>query len=1140
MNLLLRSLRHHLRPNAAVALGVATACAALGGALLVGTSVRVSLRDMALDRLGRITHIIESSRMFDASLARRLAEAAGAEVVPAIIERVTVLRPGGEALALRVTLTAADDAFWRLEESTGGRIRGSAAPSAGESDAATLNHTLARDLGVAVGDEVLVRMPAHGAIPSDSLLGRRDTPVRTIRVPVGRIVEDRGLGRFSTGPSQQASRNIILPLSRVQAALVQSGRVNALLAAAPGGTEPLVAALGGALTPADAGLRIRVDEPRSALVVESEQLVLSESVERWVLAAAGDAELSARRVLTYLANTLRRVGAASTAPDAGASIPYSVVAALDLPEFPSATSAATRAAGSSPEVWLNTWAASRLSASTGDEIELSYYMLNPGGDLRTETRRLRVAGVVSMDGLFADRSLTPEYPGIANARSMVDWDPPFPIDTRAIGPEDEAYWKQYGAAPKAFVRFETGAAMWAPPGNASARFGRLTSLRLSPARTALGAAQGDLERALRRRVTPDAAGLRIRAVREEALAAATPATDFGALFLGFSLFVIVAALMLATLLLRLEMERRAREIGTLRAVGLRPRRVVRLLLTEIACVACAGGAIGAPLAVGYAGLMLLGLRTAWSSAVGTTELRLHVTAADVAIGCSAGVVAGAASAWYSLRRLGRIPVTALLNGRFEAWVPRPGVTSARLRRVARPWFTIAAGVSAAGFAAAGFGLQGPAQAGVFFAAGAACLAAMIGAAGRLLRRAAPGTVGPGAAPVARLALRNLARRPDRSLLTMGLVACAAFVIVAVGASRHAPRFEPGARSAGHGGFALWAETDSPLLYDPGRAEARAAMGLSPALDGALARCDVHALRRRGGDDASCLNLYRPASPTLLGAGPRFVERGGFEFAGSLAVSESERANPWTLLERTFADGAVPVIADANTAAWSLHLKLGDDLVLPAEGGGPLRLRLVATLRGSIFQSELLVSEANLLRKFPNTGGYGVVLVDAPPGEIERVRRLLAAELSDHGLEVRPTRDRIAAFLAVERTYLATFQQLGGLGLLLGMLGVVTVLLRNVLERRGELALLSALGFRGVALQRLLWVESLWLVAAGLSFGASAAALAVAPSVASHPGEVPWLSLAGLLALILLVAAAASGAAVRSALRAAPIAALRGA
>ena len=78
-------------------------------------------------------------------------------------------------------------------------------------------------------------------------------------------------------------------------------------------------------------------------------------------------------------------------------------------------------------------------------------------------------------------------------------------------------------------------------------------------------------------------------------------------------------------------------------------------------------------------------------------------------------------------------------------------------------------------------------------------------------------------------------------------------------------------------------------------------------------------------------------------------------------------------------------------------------------------------------------------------------MDAPPGAEAELERSLA----DYGFDATSVADRIAAFHRVENTYLSTFQSLGSLGLLLGTAGLAAVLLRNVLERRRELALLRA-------------------------------------------------------------------------------------
>ena len=67
--LIKQSLTHYWRTNLAVILGVATAVAVLAGALLVGDSVRASLRDLFLSRLGNTDSIITSTTFFREQLA---------------------------------------------------------------------------------------------------------------------------------------------------------------------------------------------------------------------------------------------------------------------------------------------------------------------------------------------------------------------------------------------------------------------------------------------------------------------------------------------------------------------------------------------------------------------------------------------------------------------------------------------------------------------------------------------------------------------------------------------------------------------------------------------------------------------------------------------------------------------------------------------------------------------------------------------------------------------------------------------------------------------------------------------------------------------------------------------------------------
>jgi len=244
-------------------------------------------------------------------------------------------------------------------------------------------------------------------------------------------------------------------------------------------------------------------------------------------------------------------------------------------------------------------------------------------------------------------------------------------------------------------------------------------------------------------------------------------------------------------------------------------------------------------------------------------------------------------------------------------------------------------------------------------------------------------------------------------------------------------------------------------------------------------------------------------------------------------------NPWPLLASHLPGGAIPAIADRNSMTYSLHRKLGEDF----EAGG-IRYRIVAALDDSLFQSELIVSEQNFLRLFPDSEGYRFFLLSVPAGREEAVTRTLEDALSDYGFDVQPAAARLAAFHRVENTYLSTFRALGGLGLLLGTVGLAAVLLRNVLERRRELALLRAVGYRARDLAVMVLAENATLLLIGLATGAGCAMVAVAPAVYLRGGHLPTASLAALLGLVLATGAAASLIATAATLRSSLLEALR--
>ena len=369
-------------------------------------------------------------------------------------------------------------------------------------------------------------------------------------------------------------------------------------------------------------------------------------------------------------------------------------------------------------------------------------------------------------------------------------------------------------------------------------------------------------------------------------------------------------------------------------------------------------------------------------------------------------------------------------------------------------------------------------------------------------------------------MRAATFRPGRSLVAIALVAAAAFVIVAVGAFRRDGETDLRKPDSESGGFTLLALSSQPLHHDPRTPEGRTALGIpADALDGVtLAR-----FRRSAGEDASCLNLYRPSRPTVLGAEPSFLAQGRFAFQDSLAATAEERANPWLLLEREPEDGTIPVVADGTTLEYVLAKRLGDEMPL-GDTGVKRALRRGPAPRPASERADH--GRAPLPARLPRRARLPLLPDRRPTGP--RSRRLRAASnrrLSDFGFDVTEAAARLNAYHRVENTYIATFQTLGALGLLLGTVGLAAVLLRNAFERRRELALLQAVGYRGRDLRRWSASENALLLGLGLIAGVVPALLAIAPALRQRGATAPLFTGAVLVVALLLVGAVVSSAAV---------------
>lgn len=1072
--LVARSARFYWRTNAAVLLAVAVATGVLTGALAVGDSVQYTLDKILEARLGEVEFaVMPQGRFFRADLADDLEQHLGGTVVPVLQVSGMVADSEGSHRVNRVQVLGVDDKFYAA-----GSGRNPFEKTAAEG--VVLSESVARRLHVTAGNEVLLRIEKATTMPRDVPLVSDEGRTVALRLNVLAVADDATFARFDLQANQSSPLNVFVPRVWLAERIEQPGRANMILAARqkPGATAAeLNVAVEEVWQPEDAGIELARLESQDVLELRSRRIFIDESLG----VEAMKADPNAKGVLTYFVNEIR-LGERAT--------PYSMIAAVGGGDLIPADLRAD-------EIVINQWLADDLGARVGDAIDLAYYIVGTRRKLHEQQGRFKVAKVVSLEGPARDPSLMPGFPGLADVDNCRDWKPGIPVDLDKIRTQDEQYWDEYRGTPKAFITLEAGQVRW------SNQYGNLTAVRY-PWREGL---DREIAQYLRSAVDPATVGLFFQPVREPGVRAGREGTDFGQLFLGLSMFLIGSAVILTGLLFVFGVESRSPQVGMLLAVGWPARRVKRLLLAEGGLVAALGTIAGVGAGLLYAWLMLYGLSTFWSGAIAGAQIRFHATNQTLWLGGLGGLGVALFAIWVTLRRHVTLPSRQLMAGSVESPLSR---AASRSRGRFGLLVALVAFLGVAVFLLLMRGGDSQAMAGAFFGAGALLLLGTLGLSHAMLSLMA-GSWNRALVSLQGLGFRNAGRRRGRSIGIIGLLACGVFMVVAVGANRKDPQRQPQRRDSGTGGFALYGESSLGILHDLSTEAGRKELGLT---EPELAGLEAVQFRVHEGDDASCLNLNRAQRPRLLAVQPEALrDREAFQFTAK--VPEAAEESGWDLLLMDLEKGVVPAVGDYPTVFWALGKNIGDEVEYRDEMGRPFRVRIVGMLAGSILQGSLVIAEKEFIGRFPSVDGYRVLLIDAPSDKMETVSQKLSSGLTDLGLVLTPAQERLAAFSAVENTYLSIFTALGGLGLVLGSVGLGLVVLRNLLERRGELAMLRAVGFERSRIRRMVFYEHWGLMLAGLLCGGIAAMVAVIPALHSPAGQVPYVPLLATVTIIAL-------------------------
>jgi hypothetical protein len=361
----------------------------------------------------------------------------------------------------------------------------------------------------------------------------------------------------------------------------------------------------------------------------------------------------------------------------------------------------------------------------------------------------------------------------------------------------------------------------------------------------------------------------------------------------------------------------------------------------------------------------------------------------------------------------------------------------------------------------------------------------------------------------KLALKNAARRPKRTMFTVFLFSLTLFVLVSLTINLQGTIFDvEKAVSESGGGYDIMAESTTPIFANLGDGGSRIESGIQSDVFNELS---VEQFKTKGDVGGTCSNLNREATPMIIGANESFYLDNSFVFVSRESLKG--RDNPWRLLEGTANGNEIPAIGDYNTVVWILGLDIGSIITILDEGGAEVRLRIVGIIGNSIFQGSLIISDSNFNSLYPTNNGYTLFLFRSQKEDLDMQIIELESSLTQFGLDAYSVESVVIENIMIENTYISIFQVLLLFGLIIGTLGFGIVAYRNTLERRRELGIQRAIGFSRAQVKKALIFENSYIILSGITIGTLSGILASSVYLLKLQLEVsswPWLYVIGII------------------------------
>ncbi|HOU95141.1 MAG TPA: hypothetical protein PLN06_00760 [Bacteroidales bacterium] len=1058
INLALKSLVYYKKQALHQAAIILILTAVITGSLLTGYSVRESLKNSAMNKIGNTGFIISSGlRYFNASISGKLESITGVECTSMLEMEGTAQKfneNGNGNRRQNIKIYGINHDFFYFHNLHDKYI------GLGE---AAVNEKFARALNLSIGDEIILNHKLIDDLPSGFPFAPSLGEVSTHVFKIKYILSERETGNFSLGISQIIPCNVFVDITE----LSRTKRANKILIDYKSNLneEELTGKLKSILIPSDVGIKVRTNKATGLTEITSSRIFIDQSLIDEIRHVIPDAV----PLITYLVNTTRKDEAVN---------PYSFASAVgkaiykDIPE--------------GNNILINSWLADDIGAKKGDTLILKWYDPERIKELVEKEDSFFVSGVVKIEDIWNDPELMPDFPGIAGKKSCTAWDAGVSIKTELIRKKDEDYWNKYQGTPKIFLNYEKGKEIW------GSNFGQATAIRI-----ASGAGKNEVIYALTGNINPGCLGFKAINIRNEMMKATAGSVDFGTLFLALGFFIIAACILLLILAINSYLEFHKEHIFSLFALGFKNKKIINILTTEHFIIGLTGAFTGAFAGMLFNLIIIKALNTVWQGAVNADMIIAYNGAMPIFTGFLSTLILSLLIQYNRTKKF-LLKMSEKDGRQFRLPSKKTKLTTAFCL------FFIISGIL---LSILNIFISTEPSLIISYISGTFLFAGLILLFYGLVVYYKPDNSSSGF-------IRNLSRSyyhfyPARAVLPVLLISAGLFALIITGANRLEITDKSTSTAGGTGGFLIWAETSTPVKENLNTPEGKKKFGLNnfPANEMIFVQA-----RKLQGDDASCLNLNQVSSPPLLGIDNSYLaENKAFSFAS--LHPEANPSNPWEMIERSPGKNIIYGFADQTVLQWGLKKSVGDTLIYSTEQGENLYIIIAGGLKSSVFQGYIITGEKFFNEYFPSATGYSVFLIAGNSEHIENYLNILNSRFEAYGINAMSTKERLSAFFEVTNTYLSVFTVLGAFGMIMGIAGLGFVLRQNYNYRRRDFAMMLAVGFKEKRIKRMVISEQLIFLLSGVITGFIGALTATLPSLKEGVG-MPWIST--IIIIIILV------------------------